>query len=246
MRVKVGALVGQVQKHVCLGCRVFAADAWQANVQAVACSDALHTSTLPLARLPCSSMRCFASGASEASAEQAPDEEKMEAGTEHKVVGSYTSHTKRLWLERLLREKRGDAGSRLPEPREKAPVLTTVSYPFSTDPVLQEEVRSKRPDLPECACLCAQFCKETGCALPVFRSHVQGLWESRTRQGRRARVLADWVRAGAAQYRNPWDFMRMGKLLEDLDSLAGSVAFRHWCGGRPCCRDRVHRGQAGP
>jgi len=41
------------------------------------------------------------------------------------------------------------------------------------------------------------------------------------------------VRAGAAQYRNPWDFMRMGKLLEDLDSLAGSVAFRHWYGAAP-------------
>jgi hypothetical protein len=30
------------------------------------------------------------------------------------------------------------------------------------------------------------------------------------------------------QYRNPWGFLRMGRLLEDLDSLAGSIAFAHW------------------
>lgn len=28
-------------------------------------------------------------------------------------------------------------------------------------------------------------------------------------------------------YRNPWGFLRMGRLLEDLDSLAGSIAFAH-------------------
>ena len=30
------------------------------------------------------------------------------------------------------------------------------------------------------------------------------------------------------QYRNPWDQVRVGKLLEDLDSLAGNIAFQHW------------------
>ncbi|XVF65851.1 hypothetical protein PTKIN_Ptkin09bG0284200 [Pterospermum kingtungense] len=29
------------------------------------------------------------------------------------------------------------------------------------------------------------------------------------------------------QYRNPWDEMRMGKLLEDLDALAGTIAYKH-------------------
>ncbi|KAK9859845.1 hypothetical protein WJX84_005719 [Apatococcus fuscideae] len=29
------------------------------------------------------------------------------------------------------------------------------------------------------------------------------------------------------QYRNPWGLVRVGKLLEDLDSLAGNIAFRH-------------------
>lgn len=30
------------------------------------------------------------------------------------------------------------------------------------------------------------------------------------------------------QYRNPWDEVRLGRLLEDLDSLAGFIAFNHW------------------
>ncbi|KAB1218158.1 Acyl-coenzyme A thioesterase 9, mitochondrial [Morella rubra] len=33
------------------------------------------------------------------------------------------------------------------------------------------------------------------------------------------------------QYRNPWNEIRMGKLLEDLDALAGTIAFKH------CCKD---------
>ncbi|XP_040988275.1 acyl-coenzyme A thioesterase 9, mitochondrial-like isoform X1 [Juglans microcarpa x Juglans regia] len=31
------------------------------------------------------------------------------------------------------------------------------------------------------------------------------------------------------QYRNPWNGIRMGKLLEDLDALAGTIAFKHCC-----------------
>ena len=29
------------------------------------------------------------------------------------------------------------------------------------------------------------------------------------------------------QYRNPWDRMRLGRVFEDLDSLAGNIAFAH-------------------
>ncbi|KAB2008914.1 hypothetical protein ERO13_D10G120600v2 [Gossypium hirsutum] len=29
------------------------------------------------------------------------------------------------------------------------------------------------------------------------------------------------------QYKNPWDEMRMGKLLEDLDALAGTISYKH-------------------
>ncbi|KAI9081951.1 hypothetical protein K1719_036213 [Acacia pycnantha] len=31
------------------------------------------------------------------------------------------------------------------------------------------------------------------------------------------------------QYRNPWNQIRMGKLVEDLDALAGTIAFKHSC-----------------
>ncbi|KAL5583544.1 hypothetical protein UlMin_015986 [Ulmus minor] len=31
------------------------------------------------------------------------------------------------------------------------------------------------------------------------------------------------------QYRNPWNEIRIGKLLEDLDALAGTIAFKHCC-----------------
>lgn len=30
------------------------------------------------------------------------------------------------------------------------------------------------------------------------------------------------------EYCNPWGKVRLGKLLEDLDSLAGTIAFEHW------------------
>ena len=62
--------------------------------------------------------------------------------TGERVVGSYTSHTKRLWLARLLREKTADGNAPLPEPKEKGPVVSRVNYPFSTDPVLKEEVNT--------------------------------------------------------------------------------------------------------
>lgn len=29
------------------------------------------------------------------------------------------------------------------------------------------------------------------------------------------------------QYRNPWGKVRIGRILEDLDSMAGNIAFRH-------------------
>ncbi|KAK4803850.1 hypothetical protein SAY86_003667 [Trapa natans] len=31
------------------------------------------------------------------------------------------------------------------------------------------------------------------------------------------------------QYRNPWNEIRMGKLVEDLDALAGTISFKHCC-----------------
>jgi hypothetical protein len=29
-------------------------------------------------------------------------------------------------------------------------------------------------------------------------------------------------------YRNPWNAVRVGRLMEDMDSLAGVVAYDHW------------------
>ena len=29
-------------------------------------------------------------------------------------------------------------------------------------------------------------------------------------------------------YRNPWGAVRIGRLMEDMDSLAGVVAYEHW------------------
>ncbi|EEF27976.1 acyl-CoA thioesterase, putative [Ricinus communis] len=31
------------------------------------------------------------------------------------------------------------------------------------------------------------------------------------------------------QYRNPWNEIRMGKLVEDLDALAGTISYKHCC-----------------
>lgn len=31
------------------------------------------------------------------------------------------------------------------------------------------------------------------------------------------------------QYRNPWNKIRMGKLVEDLDALAGTISYKHCC-----------------
>lgn len=35
------------------------------------------------------------------------------------------------------------------------------------------------------------------------------------------------------QYRNPWHRIRIGRVLEDLDSLAGNIAFAHTDDGNP-------------
>jgi acyl-coenzyme A thioesterase 9 len=35
------------------------------------------------------------------------------------------------------------------------------------------------------------------------------------------------------QYRNPWNRLRIGRVLEDLDSLAGNIAFTHCDDGNP-------------
>ncbi|CAL8466765.1 g6301 [Coccomyxa elongata] len=92
--------------------------------------------------------------------------------TDEDIVGIYTSQTKKLWIDRLNREKALVEGSPLPTPTPKPPQRLSISYPFATSPLLQE------------------------------------------------------------QYRNPWGYVRMGKVLEDLDSFAGNIAYEHCDDGR--------------
>ncbi|CAL9235005.1 unnamed protein product [Arabidopsis halleri] len=40
------------------------------------------------------------------------------------------------------------------------------------------------------------------------------------------------------QYRNPWNEIRTGKLVEDLDALAGTISFKH-CGGDSSARSMI-------
>ncbi|KAK9916242.1 hypothetical protein WJX75_000412 [Coccomyxa subellipsoidea] len=92
--------------------------------------------------------------------------------TDEDIVGIYTSQTKKLWIDRLNREKKLVESSPLSTPKPKPPQRLSISYPFSTSPLLQE------------------------------------------------------------QYRNPWGYVRMGKVLEDLDSFAGNIAYEHCDDGR--------------
>lgn len=90
-------------------------------------------------------------------------------------VGGYTPVTKQLWLERLQHAASSDhhAGASAAHDNNAAPGKS-VTYAFSSDPVLRE------------------------------------------------------------LYRNPWDKIRVGRVFEDLDSLAGSVAYQHcFSPGRP-------------
>lgn len=41
------------------------------------------------------------------------------------------------------------------------------------------------------------------------------------------------------QYRSPWGEARIGRILEDLDSLTALVAFEHWCVNRAACTWRA-------
>jgi hypothetical protein len=48
--------------------------------------------------------------------------------------------TKKLWLDRLQREKKAFEGSSAPIPFPKAPKKLVIEYPFSSSPLLQEQV----------------------------------------------------------------------------------------------------------
>ncbi len=52
--------------------------------------------------------------------------------------------TKKLWIDRLQREKKSLEKSALPVPVAKAPNRLSISYPFSSSPLLQEQVPSSQ------------------------------------------------------------------------------------------------------
>jgi hypothetical protein len=55
--------------------------------------------------------------------------------------------TKKLWIDRLNREKKLVESSPLSTPKPKPPQRLSISYPFSTSPLLQEQVRLPKPSL---------------------------------------------------------------------------------------------------
>ena len=59
------------------------------------------------------------------------------------IVGAYTPVTKSLWRERLRARGSTVPSKGLPNPVDKAPVFTSVSYDFSSDAELLEMVRCR-------------------------------------------------------------------------------------------------------
>jgi hypothetical protein len=132
----------------------------------------------------------------------------------HEIIGAYTPVTKRLWVERLNWASKLKEATLAPCTVPKPPNPITVTYPFSTDNALAEMV---------------------GCLLPFGRR------PGRRHQQRPCQPTplgpcccppspTPTPMPRPAQYRNPWGSIRMGRLLEDLDSLAGNCAFDHWWG----------------
>ncbi len=53
---------------------------------------------------------------------------------------TFLLQTKKLWIDRLQREKKSREKSALPVPVAKPPNRLSISYPFSSSPLLQEQV----------------------------------------------------------------------------------------------------------
>ena len=127
--------------------------------------------------------------------------------------------TKQLWqrfhwtMEKLIAAPPRDPASQRPKP----PRPVVITYPFSSDELLREHVR-----LYTWACTRGCRCREK----LVFGGSAtcQCLQPPHLLPPNRLR------RCSPLQYRNPWGDARIGRILEDLDSLAGYVAFDHRCG----------------
>lgn len=129
------------------------------------------------------------------------------------IVGAYTPITKRLWLQRYRWTDVRLARARERDPSaatlRKPPQPVSITYPFRSDPVTREHCASA------CSCWVAPACECCRCCVGVHQSSQ--------------RVPANmWPFHPPLSDRNPWGEARIGRILEDLDSLAGYVGFEHW------------------
>ena len=136
--------------------------------------------------------------------------------------------TKRLWQQRYkwtderlaAAAPRDPAAARLAKP----PQVTRVTYPFSRDEVLREHVGAD-----------AAASARQGQSSIALQLHSTLLDFADWRCCLSARGYFTSAPPCSAvpcpatlQYRNPWGQVRIGRILEDLDSLAGFVAYEHW------------------
>ena len=117
-------------------------------------------------------------------------------------AGIYTPVTMQLWSERLKRARLPAHEGAQPAPVPKQPQVLSLQYDFPHNRELHEKVRR-----------------------PVCSHAWVGGWLL-TRAGLHAARRSTGSDAAVApeQYRNPWGSVRIGKLLEDLDSMAGNIA----------------------
>ena len=78
----------------------------------------------------------------------------------------------------------------------------------------------------------------TGKVLPGEHIYAQTVLLNKTPSESRTKVeykFSDNTEL-AKQYENPWGYARHGKLMEDLDALAGTIAFKHCDDNNPQTR----------
>ncbi len=148
-------------------------------------------------------------------------------------------------MEKLLAAPPRDPAAQLPKP----PRPISITYPFSTDEMLREHVGAWQG---RGSVLCAHGTAALAALaadpaeLPIVTGFGCPSWKG-DRAGQSggpisgacshavARMLVPTfllcpLRLLCTQYRSPWEEVRIGRILEDLDSLAGYVAFDHRCG----------------
>lgn len=127
-----------------------------------------------------------------------------------------------------------------PSSSDAIPVVSTVSSPFEASPSIDAGSSIRKPislwpgmyHSPVTNALWeARSCIFEKLADTPIDSPAQGELVTKTpaqsRTGISYKFSSDLILR--EQYRNPWNEIRMGRLLEDLDALAGTIAFKHCC-----------------